>query len=247
MTTNKISEAPVIQIKGITNIIYEHLRAQIITGELNGGQRLNEGQLSSHYGISRGPLREAFRLLENDNLVVNFPRKGTYVTKISNKDFKHIYQTREMLECYAIDIFKEKQIRQFAENSNSISTSTLPPAPTSSPEEKLAYINGNASFHVSLIEATGNSWINKFYQTISTTLARCQFLYAFTPGMAQQAAQEHQQLRDRLRMGAYDDAKILMKAHINNFLELLLQQCHEGNLGDPQVPQIESKGRSSRK
>ncbi len=239
MTADKISGDKAIQIKGITNTIYEHLRAQIITGELKGGQRLNEGQLSSHHGISRGPLREAFRLLENDNLVINFPRKGTYVTKISIKDFKHIYQTREMLECYAIDIFKEKQIRQFAENSNSIPASTPPPAPTSSPEEKLAYINENASFHVSLIEATGNPWVSKFYQTISTTLARCQFLYAFTPGMSQQAAQEHEELRQILRTGAYDNAKILMKAHINNFLELLLRQCHEENSEDPQVFQAE--------
>jgi DNA-binding GntR family transcriptional regulator len=52
------------------------LRENIIIGEFAPGQKLNEIELSSRLGISRPPLREAFRLLENEHLVRSIPRKG---------------------------------------------------------------------------------------------------------------------------------------------------------------------------
>lgn len=219
-----------MEIKGITESLFQHLRVRVITGDLKPGQRLTETQLASDFGISRGPLREALRLLENESLVVSFPRKGTYVTQLLSKDFKHVCEVREMIECYAIDLLKEKNVRQFLDEvSSSIIASGSPPAATILPEEKLAHIKANASFHAALIKATGNLWLIKFFQTIGTTLTRCQFMYGFTPGMIERADQEHQQLRDFLSSEAYEKAKKLMRAHINHFLKLLLSQCSKEN------------------
>jgi len=83
-----------MEIKTVTNIATEYLRKQIITGEMAAGQRINETDLASCLDISRPPIREAFRILENEHLVVNIPRKGTNVTKISSEDLQDIYQAR---------------------------------------------------------------------------------------------------------------------------------------------------------
>ncbi|MEA3359914.1 MAG: GntR family transcriptional regulator [Thermodesulfobacteriota bacterium] len=100
-----------MEIKTVTNIATEYLRKQIITGEMAAGQRINETDLASYLNISRPPIRETFRILENEQLVVNIPRRGTKVTNISMKDLQEVYQARKMLECYAIDILKTKNIR----------------------------------------------------------------------------------------------------------------------------------------
>ena len=74
-----------MEVKGLRDSITEHIRAQIIAGRLAPGQRLNEAELSETLNVSRSPLREAFLILERENLVVNIPRKGTYVTPMSEE------------------------------------------------------------------------------------------------------------------------------------------------------------------
>lgn len=56
-------------IKSVTETIFQDLRVKIIEGALAPGSKLKEKELSSNYGISRAPLREAFGLLENEHLV----------------------------------------------------------------------------------------------------------------------------------------------------------------------------------
>ena len=66
-----------MKVLGVKDSVVQSLRTQIIIGELTPGQKLNELVLSSLLGISRPPLREAFRLLENEHLAHSIPRKGT--------------------------------------------------------------------------------------------------------------------------------------------------------------------------
>ena len=226
-----------MEIKGITESIFQHLRVRVITGDLKPGQRLNETQMASDFGISRGPLRDALRLLENERLVVSYPRKGTYVTKLTTKDFKDVYRSREMIECYAIDLIKASGSKKSLDSTCfDTSASVLPLPLESDPEKKMDFIEASASFHVALVRAAGNSWLMKFFETIGTTLARCQFMYGFTPGMSEQADGDHEKLLNLIEIGSYEKAKSLMRSHINNFLELLLSQYAEKDEGDGNNP-----------
>ena len=71
-----------MELKDVTKSIMEIIMTKIITGQLESGERLNENQWASDYNISRGPLREAFRLLEHEGLVTSVPRKGTFVKNL---------------------------------------------------------------------------------------------------------------------------------------------------------------------
>lgn len=55
-------------------------------GKLRGGERLVENELQRTFKISRGPIREAFRILKKNGLIVTIPRKGTFMRKIIQKD-----------------------------------------------------------------------------------------------------------------------------------------------------------------
>ncbi|MFH1090070.1 MAG: GntR family transcriptional regulator, partial [Pseudomonadota bacterium] len=61
------------------------LTEAILEGILKGGDQLVELELQKHFGISRSPLREAFRDLEKKGLVVIVPRKGTFVKQITRE------------------------------------------------------------------------------------------------------------------------------------------------------------------
>jgi DNA-binding GntR family transcriptional regulator len=104
-----------IEPLSVTDSIVDYLRSKIIMGELEPGQKLTESQLSSDLGISRPPIRESFRILEHERAIVSIPRKGVYVNKLTSQDCQEVYKVREMLECCAIDLLKEKNISDLPE------------------------------------------------------------------------------------------------------------------------------------
>ena len=211
-----------MKIKSITESVTEYLRLQIITGEFAPGQKLNETELASRLNISRPPLREAFRILENEHLVVSVPRKGTYVTDISIEDLEEVYQAREMLECYAIDLLKDKNIRDLPTVTASVeSASDLAIPSQDNREEVFSYLKSFVGFHIKLVESAGNSWVTHFYNSISSHLARYQFIYLYIPGSGRRSIKEHQQILDFIKISNYEKAKKFMREHINYTFEFL--------------------------
>lgn len=76
----------------------ERLRALIIEGALAPGARLNERELSERLGVSRTPLREAFRLLAAEGLLLQLPNRGVQVVALSREDVRHAFEVMASLE-----------------------------------------------------------------------------------------------------------------------------------------------------
>ncbi|CAN5893577.1 GntR family transcriptional regulator [soil metagenome] len=76
----------------------ERLRALIIEGVLAPGARLNERELCEQLGLSRTPLREAFRMLAADGLLVQLPNRGAQVVALSREDVRHAFVVMGALE-----------------------------------------------------------------------------------------------------------------------------------------------------
>lgn len=80
--------------------VYEILREQILSGELKSGERIYENKISQELGVSRSPIREALRMLEQDELVIN-SSSGLSVNPMDFKDMEEIYQCRMAVEPFA--------------------------------------------------------------------------------------------------------------------------------------------------
>jgi DNA-binding GntR family transcriptional regulator len=83
--------------------VVESIRAAIHDGTLKGGTPLVERRISEEMGISRAPVREALRQLEEEGLVVNIPFKGWYVTEVSPKSMAEIVSLRSVIETFAAE------------------------------------------------------------------------------------------------------------------------------------------------
>jgi len=220
-----------IETLSVTNSIVEYLRAKIILGELPGGQRLNENQLAPKLGISRPPMREAFRILEHEHVIVSIPRKGVYIKELSIKDCQEVYQMREMLECYAVDLLKSKNILSLPEVSSALSSASgLSIPPDDDQEQRLKYLKTFADFHIKLVESAGNNRLDYFYKSIQSTLYRYQFLYLSLPGAGLHSVEEHQHILNLITAGAYEEAKKDIKAHIDRMFELLVAKMKEDKI-----------------
>jgi DNA-binding GntR family transcriptional regulator len=78
------------------------LRMQIIEGGLPPGTQLGEHAVADALDVSRNTLREAFRLLAHEGLVVHEPHRGVFVRTLDAADVRDIYTTRRLVECAAV-------------------------------------------------------------------------------------------------------------------------------------------------
>ena len=82
----------------LRDVVFNTLREAILRGELKPGERLMELQLAAQLGVSRTPIREAIRMLEQEGLAVTMPRKGAEVAKMTLKGMEDVLEIRAALD-----------------------------------------------------------------------------------------------------------------------------------------------------
>ncbi|MBE5854057.1 MAG: GntR family transcriptional regulator [Lachnospiraceae bacterium] len=100
--------------------VFQKIRSDILNGVYKEREELKEVAIGEELGVSRTPVREAFRQLELEGLLQIIPNKGAYVTGITAEDVKDIYMIRSRLEGlaarWATEHITEEQIEEMEEN-----------------------------------------------------------------------------------------------------------------------------------
>ena len=100
--------------------VFHKLREDILSGKYEENEELKEVAIGEELGVSRTPVREAFRQLELEGLIQIIPNKGAYVTGITEKDVQDIYMIRSLLEglCakWATEHITREQLEEMEEN-----------------------------------------------------------------------------------------------------------------------------------
>ncbi len=91
-----------IEQRTVQGAVVDLVRDAIIGGILAPGERLTESVIAGQMAVSRAPLREALRELEQEGLVVRIPNRGCFVTSFSEHDVTEIFSLRATLECMSI-------------------------------------------------------------------------------------------------------------------------------------------------
>ena len=91
-------------IRTLEEQVVDRLREAIIDGAFEPGDQLNQAQIASQFGTSRGPVRAALIKLEEEGLVNNIPHHGTEIAGLTRKIVQDIYGVRAVLEAYAVGL-----------------------------------------------------------------------------------------------------------------------------------------------
>jgi DNA-binding GntR family transcriptional regulator len=120
MNKARILDYPVQKPLTLRERIVEFIKDAILSGKLAPGE-VPEQEIAESFGISRTPIREAFRQLESEGFITVVPRKGAVVSAITAKDVADFYAIKSLLEGYAAKKaclkFKEKEVKRL-ENLN---------------------------------------------------------------------------------------------------------------------------------
>ncbi|MGM4992438.1 GntR family transcriptional regulator [Tardiphaga sp. 841_E9_N1_2] len=97
----------------IPDQVAEELGAEIVSGRRKAGERLVEIDLARDFGVSRGPIREAIRILERRRLVDIFPRRGAYIRPLSLKSVADLFNVRTALSMLAVRTMATTPVESF--------------------------------------------------------------------------------------------------------------------------------------
>lgn len=150
----KFAAEPALPIRTMHVPIHEHLRAEILNGDLRPGVRIDEEETAARLGISRTPVREALRRLDHDGLVRIKPWRGAFVVDLDKQEILELLELREPLEGAAA--------RLAAARASADDIAKLHALASPQPQERKgasgarALIQRDRAFHQAVYEATGN-------------------------------------------------------------------------------------------
>jgi DNA-binding GntR family transcriptional regulator len=155
--------------KTIRRKIYEHLREQLLSGEIQPHQHLIEAKIAQNIGTSRTPVREALHSLELEGLIESIPRVGYVVKPISGEEVEEICEIRAAVEGLAARWAMEKGHQKLVEElKRNISLSE----DKVSKRDVRAFVDMDAQFHEIISKFSGSKRLLELAQTLRRHMLR---------------------------------------------------------------------------
>ncbi len=191
--------------------VAERLRERIFSHELQPGTWVDEQALAEQYGISRTPLREALKVLASEGLVTLKPRRGCYVTEISERDLDEVFSVMALLEGECARQLVGRASDRDLDRLKAIHVDLERAAAANDIE---GFFEANQAFHRSIQELTDNHWLLHVIEDLRKVIKLSRHHSLYSEGRLEQALAEHRAILNALVARDADAADALMRAHI---------------------------------
>jgi len=186
------------------------IREEILTGGFRQGEHLVEARIAQQLDVSRGPVREAFKLLRSEGLVKEEPRRGTFVVSLSPEDVKNVYGLRAAVEGRAARLLAQSrspsQIGELrallAEVEEAASSGDFP-----------ALFAADLAFHDGLCRLSGNERLQEVFDRYVPTLRALLRLDERMHQDPGSASEQHRALVEAIESGEPDAAAKAAEEH----------------------------------
>lgn len=193
--------------------VYRELREAIISGALRPGERLVETSLAGRLGVSRSPVREAIRRLEQDGLVTFSPRRGVAVGTATTADVDDLYSVRAVLEALAARLAARRRNPRHLEAMLRV-VGRMERALAAL--DTAAVVRAAADFHRVLVEASGNVKLEEIMSGLLDAIRRVRLTVHSDPAWSAAALEVHRAILAAVER--HDEARAveLMGSHIED-------------------------------
>ena len=207
---------------------YQAIRAAIIDGRHANGAHLDAGGIATALGISRTPVREAFRRLHAEGLLTLIANRGAYVTPWTRADLDELFSLRVVLESHAaavaadrLDMAGLRQLRGLAEGMELASgTRTARPGAASGLQTIMTL---NAEFHRAIVGASGNRRLTMILSTLVDTPLIMRTFTIYADADLQRSMAHHRELIAAFEARDADWAASVMRSHLHAAHQVLLR------------------------
>jgi DNA-binding GntR family transcriptional regulator len=202
---------PTVLVEQVSRVLSD----AIMEGTLKGGEQLIEDELRREFGISRSPLREAFRDLEKKGLVEIVPRRGTFVKAVTRKDIEEHFPVRAALEGLAA---REALAQITAEDIMEIEETLHRMTKAAQRKDAKTYREHHLLFHEIFINASGNDLLIRVLQTLRMHNMWYRLAYRYYKEDFDQSLQIHHEILEMFRDP--DTSPLEIERTVRNHIEI---------------------------
>jgi len=203
--------------------ILETIRDAIMSGALKPGEKVAEPELAERFGISRTPIREAFRQLESEGYLTVIPRKGAVVVSFSQKDVEEFYAIKSILEGYAARRACENMTDRDIEKLRSVNEKLRTLAREGDVKHFFKIHN---DFHDLFIKAADNEKLIELINNLMQKFQRLRIASLSLPGRMQISVEEHDKIIDAFELRNGEQAEKLVRKNAEYGGMVLMQGKH---------------------
>jgi len=209
-----------LQSSSLTNVVQQEIERAILQGEYEPGSKLIEAALAEKMGVSRGPVREAFRMLEEAGLVCNEKNRGVFVRAIPIAEAVEIFDLRAAMDelvgrKLAADITpaQQKELKRLVDAMEKAVKA----------EDAREYHLLNLRFHDRLVEMAGNSKLTAIYRKLIKELSLFRRLNLADGWLMPISASEHRAIIKAIASGDAEAAGRAMFDHVMDSKERTIE------------------------
>jgi DNA-binding GntR family transcriptional regulator len=204
--------------------VLQRLKSAIVDGTLQPGLLLSENAIASRLSVSRTPVREAIRVLEQEGLVSILPGRKVIVSMPTAQDIREIYDIRLILETEALRRIAARQSDLIPQLRQSVERQRAALA-----QEDLADLRKmNAQFHKLITSSLCNNRLEQLLETVHDSVSRFRLYSLEQEGWAEKGVAEHDQLISFLEEGDVEGATSLLKQHLKTAQKILEHRFWKG-------------------
>jgi len=202
--------------------IAAQLRDAIANGDILPGTRLVEVRVSKQLGVSRGPVREALRILETEGLVKSYPGRGSFVSEISERDIWEIYSLRTVLEEEAIRLAAQRGTPEDVDRLERIMEAMFKAADAG---DRAQVLDLDLQFHRQIWEMADHQRLKNILTEIATQVRTYVALQTKLYDDLVGGISDHQELLEALRNRDEVNATNTMRNHLEVAARTVLDYC----------------------
>lgn len=214
----------------LREVVFLTLRRQILRGELKPGERLMEISLANRLGVSRTPVREAIRKLENDGLVIMIPRRGAHVAEINRQELDDVLEVRKSLDVLALRkaarLITGEEVEELREAEKNFASLVEEKDP-----DLTLLGEADVFFHDIMYRATRNRRLIQTLNNLREQMYRFRVEYLKDREKHHTLVREHDDMIEALGKHDEEEAVRLIELHIDNQYQTILRELDARNRG----------------
>ncbi len=207
----------------LRDVVFQTLRQAILRGKLQPGERLMEIHLAQQLGVSRTPVREAIRMLEQEGLVIMIPRKGAIVAEITKSDLEDVLEVRAALEELAVKKacrnISQEQLQELKKAAGKFAASLQK-------EELMACAQADVAFHEIISAATENRRLIQILNNIREQIYRYRLENLKDKSSHANLVEEHTAICRALEERSEEKASEAVRVHIEHQKISIMESLH---------------------
>ena len=202
-----------IRQQSLSEQVTEFLYRELVQGRLRQGDRINEVMLARNLGISRNPVREGLKRLEERGFLVTVPHRGTFVRRFTLDDVDDVFEFRKAVETFALELALPRMTAGDLRRLEAAVDKMLAAVENDDP---LGLVENDMLFHQCLVEIGGNRRAQRSFADLFSEVRMLIALVDHTFDTMHDAAADHLPILEALRSGDLNRSIGALHEHLND-------------------------------